>query len=121
MFSWVSALGLISNVVGFADRYLNKKLDVDLEKFKVNGQVDMNLVNAHAKVLEASQHHQRNKWMQWAFVFPTACFYSAIVIDCIGQRIFGWKYDVLALPDQVQYVPIAIIGFLFFYSTFRRP
>ena len=100
--------------------YFTRKMDVDLEKYKVDGSVDMNAVNAEVEIVKAGKDLQRDKWMQWGFVAPTVAWYLAIIIDCIFQRLTGWKYDVLALPEQVQYVPQAIIGFLFVYKMIRR-
>jgi hypothetical protein len=107
-------------ILGPIASIFNKKADVNLEKYKVDGQVSMAAVNAECKIIEAQSKVSRDKWMQWAFVAPTALWYLAIVIDCVFQRITGWKYDVLSLPDQVKFVPMAIIGFLFLYAAVKK-
>jgi hypothetical protein len=113
-------LSIIPQALSAVTAYFTKRTEVDLEKYKVDGQVDINAVNAEVEIVKASKDIQRDKWMQWGFVAPTVAWYVAIIIDCVFQRLTGWKYDVLALPPQVEYVPHAIIGFLFVYKMIKR-
>lgn len=109
-------LELAKGVLG----WMTKKEDVNLEKYKVDGQVSMNAVNAEVEIVKAGKDIKRDRWMQWGFVAPTVVFYNALIIDCIGQRYFEWDYDVLALPDPWNYVPMSIVAFLFVQKIVRR-
>jgi hypothetical protein len=97
---------LLSEGISAWSKHDQKKLDVDLEKYKVDGKVDEALVDASIKLGQAQinlngnrDQYKGDRYLRYLFGYPTGLWYAAIVFDSIGQKIFNWKWDVLALPE----------------------
>src|ERR1700759_1802169 len=69
-------LNLISPITNAITAIFTKKEDVLLEKYKVDGQLDMTVVEAHAAIL-------KNQWyalLQALFAVPLAFYYGKVHI-----------------------------------------
>jgi hypothetical protein len=117
------ARGLSEGVLSPLFSWLNKKEDVTLEKFKVNGQVDMSLVEAYKvqlqarkEVLLATQNHASGRFMQYLFVYPLGFWFASIVFYCIFHPYFPEIKPVLDLPPVLKEWGGYIVGFLFLVS-----
>lgn len=100
-----------------------KKMDVDVEKFKVNGQVDQNLLNAHIRSIEAKRDvllegmkYKGFRMMQYFFVYPLCFWWASIVFYCLFKPYFPALQPVLALPDPLNSWAGGMISFLFLTS-----
>lgn len=49
----------------------------------------------------------------YMFIVPTGLWFGAIVAYCLIHPWFPWYATVLALPPNIQYIPYAVVTFLF--------
>jgi hypothetical protein len=114
------ARGLSEGVLSPLFSWLNKKEDVDLEKYKVNGQIDVAAVRGHVEalrlrsdLLREAMKHKGIRFFQYAFMFPLVVWFWAIVLFCVAGPYFPEIKVVKALPANLDYILSAIIAFLF--------
>lgn len=119
---WLSLITAIPGLLGKGFDYFSKKADIGLEKYRIDGvfnieamKQDVEVKKIQAQLNAVYDTHVFDRIARYLFEIPTGLWYTAIIIDCIAQKIFGWHWDVLALPDQVAFIPYVIIGFLFLY------
>jgi hypothetical protein len=100
------AKGVMEGVIGPLFGWLNKKEDVSLEKFKVNGQVDMTLVNAYraemalkAELVKDRRKTRAGRIEEYLFVYPLGVWWGAVILYCIIKPWVPWWKPVLALPE----------------------
>lgn len=115
--------GVTEGVIGPLFSWLNKKEDVSLEKFKVNGQVDVAALTAHAEALRvrrdallAAMKYRGIRFFQYAFMFPLAVWFNLVVLSCIMKPIYPWWAVVHALPGRGDEILMLVITFLFLGS-----
>jgi hypothetical protein len=113
---WIAGLPL-----GKVMDYFNKKQDIDLEKYKVDGTVDITLIQAEVAITQARAAAQANlKTAHYLFIIPTAVYYSAVVFDCLTEKLLpNWHWDVMPLKGAADIWGGAVISFLFLYSSFK--
>jgi hypothetical protein len=113
------AKGVMEGFVGPLFSFLNKKEDVALEKFRVDGQVDMALVNAHVALGVAKINLLKNQWivaLQVGFGFPLMIYYGKCILwDKVLGSITHGHTD--ALDGDIQQYSLWIVGFLFAHSV----
>jgi hypothetical protein len=114
MLNWLNVLNLLPNLVDLAKTWINKKADVDLEKYKVNGQFDLTLIQARAAVATARAADVVDRWGRRLIIYPYGIWYSLVVYDSCFRNLLpaGWTWRVLALPPQLDYIGYAVIGYL---------
>lgn len=100
--------------------YANKKQDVALEKYKVDGtvnvqaiQADTEIIKARASLAAAMKDDPVNKWGRRFFIYPVGVWFTLIVGDSIFHKAFNYTYRVEALPTNLDYIPYAIVAYLF--------
>lgn len=103
--------------------WLNKKEDVNLEKFKVNGQVDIAALSSHVEamkirreVLIEAMKYRGIRFFQYAFMAPTAIWFNYVVAYCILHPYFPQIKQALNPPGQLDTILAAVIGLLFLAS-----
>lgn len=115
-------LSVVSGIVGPIAGIFNKKLDTDLEKYKVNGEVnieamkeDTNVIQARAVLAAVMKDDPVNRWGRRLFIYPVGTWFSLIIYDSAFRNILpdGWTWKVLALPHNLDYIPYAIVAYLF--------
>lgn len=111
--------GVISPITNVVGGYLNKKQDVDLEKFKVDGRVDLQLIQAHVDILRLSAELLKGKWMirlQVAFGAPLAAYYAKCIVwdKMLGSITHGHTDP---LDGFIAQYSTWIVGFLFLHSA----
>ena len=118
---------VIAGVLSPLSSWLNKREHVSLEKYKVDGKVDVEAVKAAVEALKARRdlHMEYSKYIgfrvvMYGFMVPLAVWWNAIIAYCILHPWFPWWEKVLALPDNLQYISAGIIAFLFLYSKDQR-
>lgn len=117
--------GIGSVVTGITD-YLNKKQDVDLEKYKVDGKVDQSLIAAEVSIIQARAGALSNlSWIHKGFGLVTLLYYTAIVYDALTEKLFpSVHWDVMELKGLAAIWAGMIVGFFFLQpsiiSAFKR-
>lgn len=121
MFKWIGeiAKGVSEGIVSPLFSWLNKKEDVQLEKYKVDGKVNSDLINANIQLGIAKIELLKNKWLialQVLFGVPLAVYYGKILIV---DKVLGMgRTD--ALTGDIQTYSLWIVGFLFAHSAIDR-
>lgn len=118
MFGWLTAIPTLLNGVL---QWLNKKQDIDLEKYKVDGQVNVTALETDARIAIAVTQLQAVlkddpfiKWSRGILLLFTTMWFAAILWDSIFRNLLpDWAtWRVLALPDNIAYMPYAVVGYL---------
>lgn len=122
MFPLLSLIPFVGKVLDSVTAYLNKRQDVDLEKYKVKGNVDINAVNADVAVIQARANlaaamkdDPANKWGRRLLIYPTGVWYSAIVWRSLVQEhpiLADYSWVIKALPQNLDYIPYAVVAYL---------
>lgn len=111
--------GVISPLTNMVTAIYTKKEDVDLEKFKVDGKVDIALVQAAVAIAQANASLLNGKWMirlQVAFGAPLAVFYGKCILwDKVLQNWTHGHTD--PLTGDISTYSLWIVGFLFMHSA----
>jgi len=111
--------GVISPVTNVLGSWLNNKQNVDLEKFKVNGQVDLALVQANVSILQLNAQLLQNKWMirlQVAFGGPLALYYGKCIVW--DNVLADWTHGYTPpLYGDIAKYSTWIVAFLFLHSA----
>ncbi len=116
--TWLNPIAGIINVIG---KFLTKSQDVDLEKYKVDGQVDIvamqtdtAIIKARADLIKAMKDDPATKAGRWFFIVPTGIYFTLIIYDSCFRDVFpDQTWRILALPDHIQYIPYAVVAYLF--------
>lgn len=116
--SWIIS-GVLSPVLNTVTAIFTKKEDVDLEKFKVDGQVDISLVQASVAIAQANAALLNNKWMirlQVAFGAPLALYYGKCILW--DKVLASWTHGSTdPLAGDISTYSTWIVGFLFMHSA----
>ena len=129
MLSWL--FGMIPFVGKIVDAWAahdQKKMDVSLEKYKVDGvvnvqliQQDVEVVKARAALLTAGQQYLGVRMMQYGFVYPLIVWFGLIIGYCIFQPYFpGYIKPVLALPAPLNEWGGWMMMYLFLHSSVKE-
>src|SRR5688572_8293673 len=126
---FLSAIPIVGKAFDAVSSYYNKKQDVDLEKYKVKGQIDIASVNADVAIIQARAELAKamkddpvNKWGRRLVLYPTGLWYALIVWDSVARNnslLEAYRWEILALPSNLDYIPYAVIAYLF-VTSFRR-
>jgi hypothetical protein len=119
MFSWIISpiKWLVSQISRDFFGYLEKKQDIDLEKYRENSDVLTEAMKADVEIAKIRQLQAINdnsnwmtRWIRPAFALPPVVYYAAIVYDCVfvPERDF-----VQRVPDEVNTVFGVILTFYF--------
>jgi hypothetical protein len=111
---FLDLLSIVPNAMDLAKTWINKKKDVELEKYKVDGQFDITLIQARAAVAAARAADVVDRWGRRLVIYPTGIWYALVVYDSCFRMLLpdGWTWRVLALPHQLDYIPYAVVGYL---------
>lgn len=122
MLSIISSIvsGIFGPLTTAVQTYLNKKQDVDLEKFKVDGQVDMTLVNGQIAIINAQRallqdgvKDRGTRYLQYLFGYPLGVYYAKIIL---WDKVLGLgRTD--PLQGDVGTYSLWIVGFLFLHAS----
>lgn len=99
----------------------NKKTDASIEKYKVDGQLnleamkqDTQIIQARADLAKAMKDDPTTKAGRMFFVYPVGIWFGLIIGYCIVQPYFpGYIKPVLAIPGNLEYIPYAVVAYLF--------
>jgi len=112
----LSSIPIIGKIIDAYSAYAQKKEDVALEKYKVDGRVDSDLILAHVSIIQAQRDLLKNQWLvalQVGFGVPLMIYYGKCVL---WDATFGWGHTDPLWGDISKY-SLWIVGFLFLHST----
>jgi hypothetical protein len=110
-------LGLGSVIDGvFA--YLNKKQDIDLEKYKVDGVIDERIISAEIAIIQARASVMSHlTWVHKGFGAVALLYFSAVVYDALTEQLFpSVHWDVMELKGLSAITFNMVVGFYFLQS-----
>lgn len=110
MLGWIPIIGPILN---FFTGIFTKYKDVQLEKYKVDGTVDVEATKASVAIIESTKDSVGVRLARDILIFPPVVWTSLIVWDKIVDRKFpALVWGVSLLPDAIAYLPYAVMVFL---------
>lgn len=117
---FIQGLPLIGKLADAFTNYTNKKMDTNLERYKVDGTVnveamreDTQIILARTDLAKAMKDDPATKYGRWFFIVPTGLFYIGVIWDSTGLLRDFHKLNMLELPVWMQYMPYAVIAYLF--------
>lgn len=117
---WSILSSIISGVIGPITNTITaiytKKEDVSLEKFKVDGKVDVSLIEAQVTLMQMNATLLNNNWgrcLQALFAVPLALWFGKCVL---WDTTFGLG-TTPALKGDLSTYGMWIMGFLFMHSA----
>lgn len=123
----LSGLSIFSGVASTVFGYLTKKADINLEKYKVDGQVDQVLVQADIQLMAsqrdiilAQNQFRGYRYLHYLFGYPLGVYFSLILFTKLTANMpymkqFSWDIDWLS-GEQIVWAS-AIVGGLWLQST----
>jgi hypothetical protein len=126
MFSWLSVIPIVGKLFDSVSAYYVKKQDIALEKYKVDGTVNVQAIRADTEVIKAQKELQQarqqylgTRIMQYGFVYPLMFWFTSIVFYCVFHPYFSSIKPVLAFPDPLNTWAGWMIMYLFLHSSIR--
>lgn len=121
---WLNLITAIPGLLTKGLDYFSKRLDINLEKYKVDGQVDLSLVAASTAQLQAQKElaiaslsYVGDRWMRYLFAYPLGVYYAAVVVDSLTDTLFKWKWDVMPLHEPMATWSGWIVMYLFLHTS----
>lgn len=108
--------GIIGPITTTITAIYTKKEDVSLEKFKVDGKVDIAVVEAQVAIVQANATLLNNQWsrvLQAMFAVPLAVYYGKCIL---WDKVFALG-STDPLKGDISTYSMYIIGFLFMHSA----
>lgn len=126
MFSLLSLIPFVGKLVDAWSAHDQKKQDVVLEKYKVDGTVNAELIRSDVEVIKARvdlakarSNDTVDRNGRRLFIYSTGLWFTAIVIDSLLHRALTYDYRVEALPPNLEYVPYAVVAYLL-VTSFKK-
>lgn len=127
MFSWLSVIPVVGKLFDSVTAFFNKKQDVILEKYKVDGQVNVKAMEADVSLIQAQKELRiataGDPGVQIAtnlFLIPSGLWYGAYMWDSTFREIIpAWTWRVLTPEAEVWKILMVIVGYLFL-STVKQ-
>lgn len=108
--------GILSPITNMVTAIYTKKEDTALEKFKVDGKVDVALVQAEVELGKARIDLLKNKWivgLQVGFGLPLMVYYGKCIL---WDKVFALG-STDPLGGDIGTYSMWIVGFLFAHSV----
>jgi hypothetical protein len=111
MFGWIPILGpIIDGIVSIFTKFQ----DTSIGKYKVDGTVDVEAIKASTQITEDFKDDVGVRLARDIIMFPVAIWTLIISWDNIVRANWPDLYlEVKAYPPSVEYLPYAVITFLF--------
>lgn len=100
--------------------FTNKRMDTDLEKYKVKGTVDVEALKQDTEIIKARtdlaivmKDDPATKSGRYYFIHGTGLYYVAVLWDSTRFTRNLFEIGVLEIPHWLQYMPYAVIAYLF--------
>lgn len=110
----ISGLPFFGKVADAFSSYANKKVDADLEKYKTDGKIDVDIITARTQLIAQMKEDPASKWGRRLIIYPWGLWFTAVSIRSILQESPWAEYTwvIKAYPDSMQYIGYAIIAYL---------
>lgn len=116
----LKGLPFVGKAMDAFTNYTNKKMDTNLEKYRVDGQVnteamkqDTEIIKARTELAIVMKDDPVNRWGRRLFIYPTGLFYCGVIWDSTGFLRAFYHLGMLELPGWMAYMPHAVIAYLF--------
>lgn len=109
----LQGIPLFGKIVDAFSKYQSNKMDAEVEKLKVNGQVDLGVVQARTQLAIAMKDDPATKIGRWFFIVPTGLFYVMTLCDSVKWVKQYVYFGTLEIPQWMQYMPYAVVAYLF--------
>lgn len=119
---WIlSAIPIIGRAIDALAAYANKKVDADLEKYKVNGQVnvkameaDVSVIQARAELARARAGDPADRLGRILLMWPIGGYVTASVYHLVfHNKLPAWiMLEPKPLDANLTYLFMAVIGYL---------
>lgn len=117
MLSWLSLIPVVGKFFDF----LNKVEDTNLEKYKVDGtvnvaamQADLGLIQAQKELRIATSGDPGVQLATGLFLIPSGVWYAAYMWDSAFRGLVpDWTWRVLTPEAEVWKILMVVVGYLF--------
>lgn len=115
-------LNPISKIIDWVGAYANKRQEVDLEKYKVKGTVDIKaidadiaIIQARAKLAEVLKDDPGTKVARIWVLVPASVYFGVTFYYLAFKNLLPsfMVWQPLTLPPSLDYLVYAIVGYLF--------
>lgn len=106
--------GLVGKGLDAFTTYTNKRMDSDLEKYKTDGKIDVDVITARTNLIAQMKEDPASKWGRRLIIYPWGLWFTAVSIRSIMQHSpwADYTWVVAAYPDSLNYIGYAIIAYL---------
>jgi hypothetical protein len=101
--------GIISPITATITAIATKKADTKVEE----GKQDVAVIQSRNALLGAIHRDPAVATGFYLFILPSGLHFSSVVLFCLVKPWVPWWKVVLAIPDHMQYIPYAVVAFLF--------
>lgn len=118
----IQGLPLIGKITDAFTSYTNKKMDTNLEKYRVDGQVnteamkqDTAIIQARTELAIVMKDDPVNKWGRRLLIYPTGIWFSLITYrSCFMEHpwLSEYTWTIKAMPSNLDYIPYAVVAYL---------
>jgi hypothetical protein len=117
----LSGLPIVGKGFDAFTNYTNKKMDSEVEKLRIDGKIDSEVIQARAQLAAVMKDDPATKIGRWFFVLPTGIWFSLITWRSVLQESSWSEYSwvIKAYPGNLEYIPYAVIAYLF-VTTWRK-
>lgn len=125
----LSGLSIFSGVTSTVFGYLTKKADINLEKYKVDGQVDQVLVQADIQLMAsqrdiilAQNQFRGYRYLHYLFGYPLGIYWTLVLFTMITEKMPGFErysWDIHMLSGAQLTWASAIVGGLWLDSALK--
>ncbi len=116
----LQGIPIVGKITDAFTNYTNKKMDSEVEKYKVKGSIDVaamqtdtEVIKARAELAAVMKDDPATKWGRWFFIVPTGVFYTLTIWDSTGILRDMLTFRTLELPEWMKYMPYAVVAYLF--------
>lgn len=114
---WLSFIPVLGKVFD----YFNKRQDVSLEKYKVDGQVDIEAVKAQVMLVNAFKDDWTIRLSRFLVVFLPSIWFGLVAWDTIMAKAYPWlMWHPVEFPQALTYYPYAVLVFLLGNAWIKR-
>lgn len=101
--------GIVSPITGMVTAIFTKKEDTKVEE----GRQDVSVIQSRNALLGSIHRDPAIATGFYLFIVPSGLHYSSVVLYCLVKPWVAWWPVVLAIPGNMQYIPYAVVAFLF--------
>lgn len=114
MLSLLGWLPIVGPIIDGIVSIFNKRQDVSLAKYKVDGQVDTQILQSSTQVTLASQDYISVRIARDIIMYPGSIWCGLYLWDKIVAHKYPWLvWDVAPLDGPLALLPMALLTFFF--------